>query len=288
MWRSALRSAGPLALLAAVLVGGPLAPAARAAAAGCDLAHPTFIGGPIAGYPDNRAVNAQLGVVVADSSGAAVDSDGHRYGTAGAHFCGLYSWCEFVNSDVAPTGSTDPGADYDWGTCVAATVATMHVEIYPKVRVRPYVLATSFTRYGAAAHYGQPIAPGAANTIGLRLPVTYEADHANGVTGSIVGYLRFRGAAIPADRITRVRAFSTGKGPQCGIEGFSPGSTALAVQRGGTYYQVGYLAAGRCGQSSQRYWLSVDCRCDGVHKKTVSQLVDVYRGRSTRHDITFQ
>jgi hypothetical protein len=289
MWKSLPRSTGLLTLLAAVLVGGPLAPAARAAATACDPAHPTFIGGPIAGYPDHRAVNAQLGVVITDSSGLPVDSDGHRYRTAGAHFCGLYSWCEFVNSDVAPTGSTDPGADYDWGTCVAASVTAMHLEIYPKIRVRPYVLATNFTRYGAAAHYGQPITPGATNTIPLRLPVTYEADHANGITGSIGGYLKFRGNAIPASRITRVRAFSTGKGPQCGIEGFSPGVTApLSVQRAGTYYRVAYLAAGRCGQPAQRYWLSVDCTCDGVHKKSASYLVYVYRGKPTRQDINFQ
>jgi hypothetical protein len=286
MWKPVLRTTSLLAVLAAVLVGGPLAPAARAAA-GCDAAHPTWIGGLIAGYPDNRAVNAQIGVVVTDSSGASVDSDGHRYGTAGAHFCGLYSWCDFVNKSIAVTGSTDPNADYDWGACVAANVTAMHAEVYPKINVSWYAVRTDFTRYGAAAHYGQAITKGATNTIALRLPVHYEADRASGQTGSIVGYVKFRGKAVAASRITRVRAFSTGKGPQCGIEGFAPGATKLAVQSVGTYFQVSYLVAGRCGQSNQRYWLSVDCTCDGVHKRSVSLLVYVYRGKATRQDVLF-
>lgn len=288
MGKPVIRVGSLLGLLAALLVGGPLAPAARAAVAtGCDEAHPTWVGGSIAGYPDNRAVNAQIGVVVTDSSGAPVDTDGTRLGAAGAHFCGLYSWCEFVNKSIAVTGSTAPGADYDWGACVAANVTAMHAEIYPKISVNWYAVRTDFTRYGAAAHYGQAVTKGATNTIPLRLPVTYEADHASGQTGTIAGYVKYRGKAVAATRITRVRAFSTGKGPQCGIEGFSPGATKMTVQAAGTYYQVGYLVGGRCGQSNQRYWLSVDCTCDGVHKRSLSLLVYVARGKVTRQDVSF-
>ena len=241
----------------------------------------------MAGYPDNRAVNAQVGVVVTDSAGRAVDSDGHRYGSTGAHFCGLYSWCEFLNKSVAVAGTTDPNADRDWGACVAGSVTAAHIEVYPKAPVNWYAVRTDFTRYGAAAHYSQPVTAGATNSIALRLPVTYEADHTSGQTGSITGYLRYRGKAVAANRITRVRAFSRGSGPQCGIEGFAPGATRIAVQSVGTYFQVAYLAGGRCGQSNQLYWLSVDCTCDGVHKLSTSDLVYVYRGKATRHDINF-
>jgi hypothetical protein len=66
------------AVVAALLVSvnGPLAPAASAVVPGCDSVHPTRIGGPLYGYPDNRALNALIGVDAKNASGQKVNRDG--------------------------------------------------------------------------------------------------------------------------------------------------------------------------------------------------------------------
>jgi hypothetical protein len=45
---------------------GPMSPLVPALAPGCDSARPTRIGGGIYSYPDNRAVNALIGVDAKD------------------------------------------------------------------------------------------------------------------------------------------------------------------------------------------------------------------------------
>jgi len=170
---------------------------------------------------------------------------------------------------------------------VDGSVVQLSIEVYPKIRINRYALRTDFSRYGAAAHYYQPVTPGATTRVDLRLPASWEV--AGGNTGWVAGYLTYRGAAIPPERITRVRAFTTGRGPECGVEGFAAGATELAVTQDGTAtrYKVSFLAAGRCGLAAQRYSQQIDCLCDGSHRISISHLVVIARGRETRHDLAF-
>jgi len=165
-----------------------MAPAALAVVPGCDSAHPTRIGGGLYGYPDTRALNALIGVEA--FNGQQVDRNGALLNTDS------YSWIVHVNPALPLEGSTDPHARRDWNDpaqqCVSANVRQVFIEVYP--RRPPNGFPTDFTRFGEAAHYGQPITPNADNQILLRLPVR---DEQSGNTGYVNGYITANGGPVP-------------------------------------------------------------------------------------------
>jgi hypothetical protein len=259
-------------------------------AAGCDSAHPTRLGGEIYGYPDRRAVNALIGVD-AKADGVQVDRHGRRRGDPRADFCAGYSWCIRVNPDVGPEGTTAPDAVRVWGAsedgCVSATIDEVFIEIYPQAKDDSGGFSTNFTRYGAVCHYYQPIIPGGDNRVLLRLPVRHEL---GGNTGYVNGYITYRGGPVPdPERNLVIRAFSLGRGPECGVEGFAASAEKLGQGSAGTatYYRTPPLAAGRCGAPSQRYSLQVTCKLPaGSNRRQIKQ-VDIVRGRGQRIDFAF-
>jgi hypothetical protein len=279
--RCLAHSAGLMLVIVVSVMTGALSGPGRAAAA-CPSGQPTFLGGHIYGYPDNRSLNALIGVDQQDSSGRKIDAFGVPCGQAGSQCCGGYSWCDRTNPDIAPEGSDDQTLDRTWGRCVSGNVVQAFIEIYPKDQAG----VTNKTRYGAAAHYYQPVSRGATYDVVLRLPATWEA--AGGNTGGVHGYLTYLGHRIPPENITRVRAFTHGRGPECGVEGFSAAADELGYSGSldATWYEVAFLAAGRCGATTQTYTLYWDCLCGGV-KRTQSRVVDVAKGVYPRVDISF-
>jgi hypothetical protein len=266
-------AAGPIPAATA----SPLASAVTAIAPGCDTAHPTFVGGAIYGS-DGGSLNALIGVDHLDANDVKVNADG-------VPVTGAYSWTQGVNPSFPPQGNADQTGTRTWGRCITAKVREIFVEIYPKDPTG----TTNHTRYGGAAHYRQPVTVGGDNNgILLRLPVTFEADGGN--TGSVNGYITYRGHQVPTQYLTRVRAFTTGSGPDCGIEGFKPAATALGPSGSmdATYYRISYLAGGRCGATSQRYSLYVDCTsfC-GASTRTLQRYVDITKGTRPRVDFAF-
>jgi hypothetical protein len=260
-----------------------------AVAAGCDGAHPTRLGGEIYGHPDRRAVNALIGVD-AHADGVQVDRHGRRRGDPRAEFCGGYSWCVRVNPDVGPEGTEDPAAVRVWGTgedgCCSAAIDEVFIEVYPQVQYEPGSFRTNFTRYGEASHYRQPIRPGRDNRVLLRLPLRYEL---GGNTGYVSGYVTFQGRPVrDPERNLVIRAFSLGSGPECGIEGFAASAERLQPGSSGTatYYRTPPLAAGRCGQASQRYSIQVTCKLAPEPNRQVRH-VDVVKSRGKRVDFAF-
>jgi len=267
-----------------------MSPLVAARAPGCDSARPTRIGGGIYGYPDNRAVNAMIGVD-AKAGGVQVDRDGRPRSDPEADFCGGYSWCIRVNPDVGPEGTTDPSAVRVWGTggdgCASAKIDQVFIEIYPQVQHAPGQFRTDFTRYGAAAHYYQPITPGGNNQVLLRLPVRHEQ---GGNTGYVNGYITYQGGPVPdpEDNLV-IRAFTHGRGPECGVEGFAASAERLGPSGSGTatYYRTPPLAGGRCGAPSQRYSLQVTCKLLAGSNRRQTKHVDVVMGRGRRIDFAF-
>lgn len=280
--RRMVRALGLAAIaMLAVITGVVAGPAARAAA-GCPTGQPTFLGGQLYGYPDNRSLNALVGVDQHDSAGRKIDPFGVPCGAANSQCCGGYSWCDRTNPTIPAEGSTDQTLDRAWGRCVSAAVVEAFIEIYPRNEAG----VTTKTRYGAAAHYYQPVTPGASNDVGLRLPATFEA--AGGNTGGVHGYLTYQGHRIPPENVTRVRAFTHGRGPECGVEGFSAAADELGYSNSldATWYEVGFLAGGRCGAATQTYTLYWDCVCGGI-TRTQSRVVDVSKGNYPRVDVSF-
>ena len=269
--------------LMVVLATAVSARPALAVAPGCDSNHPTFIGGPIYGYPDGRTLNALIGLDLVDSSNRKVDLNGVPCAAGGSCPSG-YSAVEHINPDLPPEGSTDTTLDRAWGRCASSKITTGFFEIYPKNESG----VTTKTRYGAAAHYRQPIIAGTAYNILLRLPVTFEA--AGGNTGMVNGYITYNGHKVPPENITRGRAFTLASGPECGIEGFSASADVktYSASLDATYYRVAYLAGGRCGADSQRYELQIDCSsfC-GQAKRTIERQIDISQGSGVRVDIPF-
>lgn len=126
------------------------------------------------------------------------------------------------------------------------------IEVYPQSRDESARFRTDFAHYGAASHYHQPIDPDRDNRVLLRLPLRFEQ---GGNTGDVNGYVTYRGRPVPdPERNLRIRAFSPGAGPDCGIEGFAASAEKLQQASAGTatYYRTPPLAAGRCGAASQR------------------------------------
>lgn len=267
------------AVSAAALAAGALlatAPSAHAVAPGCTSDRPTRIGGAIYGYPDNYAVNALIGLDL-KSNGVTVNPDGQQRTTAG------YGYVEVVNPNLPATGSTT--GDKDWGTCVAANVDQVFIEVYP----RNENAVTDRSRYGGASHYRQPITSGAGNEILLRLPVRYEVGY--NVTGFVNGYITYNGHRVDPTKITRVRAFSFGSGPDCGVEGFQANADELSYSGSldATYYRLGVLAGGRCGAATQPYQITIECLdvCGQPGKRIMQRNVDVASGKGLRIDFAF-
>jgi hypothetical protein len=277
-----MRTPSWLALVVAVAVSAGVVIGPSRAVAACPAGQPTFVGGQIYGWPDNRSLNTLIGVDQRDAAGRQVDPFGVPCGAANSQCCAGYSWCERTNPDIAAEGSTDQTLDRSWGRCVAGNVVEAFIEIYPRNQSG----VTTKTRYGAAAHYFQPITRGATHDIALRLPATYEA--AGGNTGGVHGYLTYGGHRIPPQNITRVRAFTHGRGPECGVEGFSAAEDELGYSGSldATWYEIGFLAAGRCGAATQTYTVYVDCLCGGA-TRTQSRVLDIANGRYPRVDIEF-
>jgi hypothetical protein len=268
------------------LASGSVPALALSNAPGCDSAHPTRICGEIYGYPDRRAVNAIIGVE-AKANGKPVDRHGRPLQRPG------YSWSIRVNPQVGPEGTTDPSAQRLWGLgeegCVSAKIDQVFIEIYPQVQDEPGHVQTDWTRYGGASHYYQPIRPGRRNWVLLRLPVRNDQDERHGNTGYVDGLITFRGRPVPDPKDNLViRAWSHGRGPECGVKGFAASAEILRPNRQGTatYYRTPPLAAGRCGAVSQRYSIQITCKLlSGANRKT--QHAEITKGRHRTRSFKF-
>src|SRR5829696_4483476 len=86
----------------------PTTAAQAAVAPGCTTARPTFIGGQIYGYPDNRSLNALVGLDLTDGT-RKVDLDGNA--VVGV----VYSAVDNINPGIPPEGSTDTTLERTWG-----------------------------------------------------------------------------------------------------------------------------------------------------------------------------
>lgn len=243
---------------------------AQAVASGCTSARPTAIGGGIYGYPDNRSLNALIGVNLKDGA-QKVYADGTVNPTAG------YAYSEHVNRTLGADGTTaTTGYERVWGDpaavdeylCVAANIDMVYIELSPKNENG----VTDKLRYGEASHFKQPITPGITNTINLRLPLR---DELGGNTGYVNGYITYNGRPVPdplvpndPNRISTVRVWpsTASSGPQCGVEGYAGFADNLGLSSNGiqTYYRVNALAGPRCGAATQDYVLYVYCTCGGV------------------------
>jgi hypothetical protein len=249
---------------------------AAAAAPGCPSAKPTRLGGQIFGYPDNRFLDAIIGVETKDRAGRTVNLDGtpHPQG---------YTYVQRVNPALPAAGSATRGTKNWGGVCMSGKITEVFIELYPKA---PSGI-TDKSRYGEAAHYYQPITVGAGNQVGLRLPLRHEL---GGNTGYVNGYLTRNGHRINPSLITRVRAFTHGRGPQCGVEGLAASADKLgySASRDATYYRIDALAGGRCGAPAQAYTVYIDCKCGpGGSVITRARDVNVANGSGIRADITF-
>lgn len=281
-------------LVAAALVAGllPLV-AVPSSSAGSSLCGPgkTALGGSMKGHPDGAAINASVNIELTNSavtraydvfSDGRVDTVGHAAGTR-------YSYVDHVNRDLV-TGSPAPAhapLDRTWGApgkagvlCFTSNPRITHayIEIYPR---RPIDdngdgiadrHVTDRSRYGAAAHYRQPVRAGADNAgIVLRVPQNNSA-----YTGVLHGFITYKGKAVPpaaadcgkvgrpaCNGITAVRAFPLDTvGTNCGVEGFSASGDGLdprAKAGAATYYRINALAGGRCGATYQSYSPRVTC-----------------------------
>jgi hypothetical protein len=253
------------------------APAAQAVAPQCTTALPTHIGGNIYGYPDVNAINAYIGYDL-KASGVTVDPNGHPWTQGG------YGFKEWVNPTLPATGA--PVGSMTWGLCVASNITDVFLEIYP----RNPTGATDRSRYGGASHYRQPIVSGVDNSILLRLPVRYEVGY--NVTGYVNGYITYAGHKVDPAKITRVRAFSNGSGPQCGVEGFQADADSIAYSGSldATYYKLGVLAGPRCGaETSQSYQVTIECTdvCGHAGPYAITKTIGITNGAGQRLDFNF-
>lgn len=271
--RALLLAAGMAASLTAAAPAVAMVEPARAAATapGCMAAHPTRLGGQIYGYPDGRFLDAVIGAETKDAAGRTVDLNGAPHAQG-------YTYVTRVNPALPATGSAKSGTKRWGGVCMSSKITEVFLEAYPKLPSG----VTDKSRYGEAAHYYQPIKIGADNEISLRLPLRHEL---GGNTGSANGYLTHAGHRVDPKLITRVRAFTRGRGPQCGVEGLAASADALGFSRTleATYYRTDALAAGRCGAPTQAYTLYLDCKCGpGGTVITRSRAVNIANGTSPR------
>lgn len=281
------------AVLAAAAVLVSVAPLTGSASAASSVCGPgkTALGGTLQGDPDGAALNATVNVELTNAAAmraydvytdGRIDTVGHAPGTR-------YSYVDHVNPELERRSSWTRhvrrdrtwGAPRDNGVLCFTTnprITEAFIEIYPRRPVddngdgRTDRHVTDRSKYGAAAHYRQPVRAGADNTgIVLRLPQNIPTK-----VGFLHGYITYRGRAVPpaapgcgtggrpaCNGITTVRAFPVSTfGPDCGIEGFSASGDGLdPTARGGaaTYYRINALAGGRCGSPSQGYNPRITC-----------------------------
>jgi hypothetical protein len=281
---------------AAVLLGGLTvagllqSPSAATVAPGCTSPRSTFIGGTLVGYPDGRALDAHVGVSAGylDAAGRfhAVLPDGSPSPTGNAD----YSWIDKLNPTVPAEGTTDPAATRTWGQCVWAGVTDFYIEVYPKDPQDPDPAVpqkTDKARFGSTAYYSGKVTAGQTVNVALRAPVTWQAGAGN--TGGLQGYVTYRGRAVPAAAITRVRAFP-GPGAACGVEGYSAAADQLTSSADGqrTFYRLDYLAGGQCGAANQSYSLQITCHlvC-GATDRTFTRRIAVAKAKWPRLDVAF-
>jgi hypothetical protein len=257
-----------------VLAGS--AAASAAAAPGCTAGQPTRLGGPLRGYPDDRALDTVIGVQTVDDTGNTVDLNGNPRAPG-------YTYIQWVNPTLPAEGSDTTGTKAWGGVCMSSKVTEVFVELYP----RGPDGVTDKSRYGEAAHYYQPIDVGADNQVVLRLPLRHEL---GGNTGYVNGYLTHNGHRIDPALITRVRAFTHGRGPECGVEGLAASGDLLGYSQSldATYYRIEAFAGGRCGATSQTYTVYIDCTC-GTNGAVITQsrTIDVVDGAGIRADLSF-
>ena len=223
-----------------------------------------------------------------------VFADG-RVDVAGRPAGTRYSVVDNVNPQRTAANAAEH-VDRSWGApggpgvlCFTTNprIAQAYVEVYPR---RPLDAdgdgtaerwVTDRSRHGAAAHYRQPVPPGAAMTgVALALPRNTRSQ-----TGSVAGAVTYRGRPVPVAApgcgragapactgVTAVRAFPLAtRGPDCGVEGFSASADVLQAAPGRTAYAVHALAGGRCGAASQAYSIRITCvRWCGGAVRTVS------------------
>ena len=104
------------------------------------------------------------------------------------------------------------------------------------------------------------------------------------------GYVTYRGGAVPdPERNLVIRAFSLGRGPECGVEGFAASAEKLRQGSAGTatYYRTPPLAAGRCGAPFQGYSLQVTCKLPAGSNRRQIEHVDIVKARGMRIDFAF-
>lgn len=269
------------------LIGGGSAHAAKRISPGCPADRSTFIGGDVYGIPDNRAIDAHIGVSVGYKDAAGKLHVVMPDGSPNPSTAGDYSWVDRINPDVPATGTTDASATRRWGQCVWGGVTVWYAEFYPKAPVdadhdQPNQV-TDKSRYGSTAYYSGQVTEGATVDVPLRAPVTFEADPA-GNTGGLQGYITYAGHPIPTTPKPRMRAFP-GPGVTCGVEGYSAAADQIATgATGATYYAMRALAGGQCGYPSQNYSFQVSAVIDGVTRSFVRQ-VSITKGQTPRMDI---
>ncbi len=302
-------------LLLLVLLLLPVLPTPALAGGPC-AAGQTALGGTLAGQGDGEPLNAMVGVELTDAAtGRAYDvfSDG-RVDTAGRPAGRRYSVVDDVNRERT-AASAALHTDRSWGAaggpgvlCFTTNprIARAYLEVYPR---RPVDAdgdgvvertVTDRSRYGAAAHYRQPVPPGAATTgVALLLPRNTRSQ-----TGSVAGTVTYRGRPVPVAApgcgragtppcvgLTTVRAFPLDiDGPACGVEGFSASADVLETRGGRTSYAVHALAGGRCGARTQSYSIRITCvSWCGAPARTVSpaRRPAVRAGAGTAADVSF-
>ena len=312
--------------LTAVAVLVPLVPTTGFASSVACGPGKTALGGPLYGHPDGAALNASVNVELTDASprraydvytDGRVDTVGHPAGTR-------YSYVDHVNPELTPQNRASlPPLNRNWGApkssgvlCFTTNprITQAYIEIYPRRPVDDNGdgvtdrHVTDRSRYGAAAHYRQPVRAGEDNTrITLRLPQNIAS-----AVGFLHGYITYRGRAVPpaavgcgtggrpaCNGITTVRAFPQETiGTNCGIEGFSASGDGLDPRaRGGaaTYYRINALAGGRCGAATQTYSPRITCvsfcgrNAAGGLTRTIGPrtLPGVRSGAGTQSDFSF-
>lgn len=301
-----------------VLTVLPGAPAARAA--GPCAAGQTALGGALAGQGDRLPLNASVNIELVDAATARaydVFADG-RVDTVGRRAGTRYSVVDNVNP-LRTAATAAVHVDRTWGApgragvlCFTTNprITQAFIEIYPR---RPVDadgdgvaerMVTDRSRYGAAAHYRQPVPPGRATTVSLALPRKIHAQ-----TGTVRGAITYRGRPVPVavpgcgqpgtapcTGLTTVRAFPLDTyGPACGVEGFSASADVLTASPLQTWYTVHALAGGRCGAATQSYSIRITCvswcgrTASGSPVRTVAptRRPAVRSGLATRADVSF-
>jgi len=174
---------------------------------------------------DGRAVSAQLGFDIQDSSGRAISATGCLIGTPGCAAPG-YGITIRVNTYLDATGSTNTHAyATTWSTVLPSNAAYVYLEAYPK-GYGPYS-ATNETRYGHSYRRKMLVFYMALGAINVRLPLVCAA---GGHTGSIQGVTYVNGVPVQYSRVATWSIAPDNNTPSP-ILGFTVGTTL----KGGGY-----------------------------------------------------